>query len=43
MRLTPWVQMGLTGQLSNPPEPLADLLSFLELIHEEPKKRHEKT
>jgi hypothetical protein len=32
------LSMVLTGHLSNPPEPLADLLSFFELIHEEPKK-----
>lgn len=30
--------MGLTGHLSNPPEPLANLLAFLQVIHEMPKK-----
>jgi hypothetical protein len=39
----PIVRMALTGQLSNPPEPLVDLLSFFELIHEEPKKKRKKT
>jgi hypothetical protein len=27
----------------NPPEPLADLISFFELIHEKPKTRSKKT
>jgi hypothetical protein len=31
--------MVLTGHLSNPPEPLAGLLSFFELVREKPKKR----
>jgi hypothetical protein len=35
--------VGLTGHLSNPPEPLVDLLYFFELIHEEPKKKRKKT
>jgi hypothetical protein len=30
--------VGLTGHLSNPPEPLANLLTFFELIREEPTK-----
>jgi hypothetical protein len=33
----------LTGHLSNPPEPLADLLSFFELIDEMPKRKRRKT
>jgi hypothetical protein len=34
--------MGLTGHLSNPPEPLADLLSFFELAREKPKNKRRK-
>ena len=29
----------LRGLFSNPPEPLADLLSWLDLIREEPKRK----
>jgi len=32
--------MALTGQLSNPPESLADLLSFLELNREKARRPH---
>jgi hypothetical protein len=31
--------MDLRGVLSNPPESLSDLLSFLGLIHERPAKK----
>jgi len=33
----------LTGHLSNPPEPLANLLSFFEIMNEKPKKKRQKT